>query len=291
MPKRRRNPQSHLAVSPWTSKADFHLRSATLDQRELKHNVHNVVEDNILKDRLDKSKRLEFQDEDAAWPRVVDTTALTQGVSQKYPSREPIVTPASATVDHGETTRGPKNTSTQMSEGKRNFCFLGDCTIAVDTQGGMHGKLLFSTGRKQTGSRFFSGSLIKTYRDCMRDEEWTLALLSFQNAPGSCGESLDLLAECSGGDALNLCSPIELNPEELSHLSNQPIVDNLLSKKTIFTFTCHCLEDAQCYSCGQQGVEREKQVDSDLQSILNHFGLETDKIDCINRGVFKLHLV
>jgi hypothetical protein len=275
------------------SKADFDLRPATLGQQELEHSIHNVVEDNILKDRFDKSKPLEFQDEDSACPPVVGTTALVQGVSQKYPAREKIRTLASVTLDHGVTPREPNHTSIQKSEAKRNACFSGNCVIAVDTQGKMYGKLLLGNGGKQTESNIlFSGSLIKTYRDCMRDEEWTLALLNFQNVPGTCGARLDLLAECSGGDALDLCSPIELNAEELSYLSNRPIFDKLLSRKTIFIFTCHCLRDAQCHFCCQGDMDLEKQVvDSDVQSILNHFDLETDKINCINSGVFKLHLV
>eukprot|EP00890_Picochlorum_soloecismus_P006526 jgi/Picsp_1/699/NSC_00693-R1_---NA--- len=288
MPKRRRNPQSHLAISPWMSKADFESRPVTINQEELEHNIHYDVEDNIIKDRLDESKRSEPQGEGSAWPSVVDFKALVQRVSQQYPLREP-----SLTLDDGATIRAPNHTVSPKSDGKRNSCFSGNCVIAIDTKGGMHGKLsqIVCDGRKQTErSRFFSGSLIKTYRDCMRDEEWTLALLSFQNA-GKSGESLDLLAECSGGDAFYLCSPIELNVEELSYLSNQPILDSLLWNKTIFTFTCHCLKDAQCYSCSQQDMELEKQVDSDVQSILHHFGLEADKIDCINSGVFKLHLV
>jgi len=298
MPKRRKNPQSYLAVSPWVSKADFveacRCRPATLNQQRLENDIHYAIEDDIIQHRLGESKSPELQGEGSAWPSVVDLKALVVGVSQKDPLREP-----SLTLDDGTMTGDSKCTLASKLDGKRNSCFSGNCVVAIDTKGGMYGKLsqIINNGSKEAeDSRFFSGSLIKTYRDCMRDEEWTLALLSFQTTPGNCGESMDLLAECSGGDALHLCSPIELNLEELSYLFNHFNIDNLLGNQTIFTFTCHCLRDAQCHPCShdwveQQDIELGEQVDADVQSILYHFGLEADEIDCINSGVFNLHLV
>ena len=82
------------------------------------------------------------------------------------------------------------------------------------------------------------GSVLRSYRECTRDEEWQLLQLELCRRMNGSRDTATILAECSGGDALRLRAPIDVHGAEQTELS--ACAPDARSDVNL-DFTCHTI--------------------------------------------------
>ena len=82
------------------------------------------------------------------------------------------------------------------------------------------------------------GSVVRRRRECTRDDEWRLMVLSLDALEhGSTCQQVHTLAECRGGDAIQLHAPVEMHGEE-----GWELTDLLPGEPAVsLTFVCETL--------------------------------------------------
>ena len=83
-----------------------------------------------------------------------------------------------------------------------------------------------------------AGRVLRSARECTRDEEWRLLLLELANLEG--GPRLSVLVEQTGGDALRLHAPVQWQGDEADWLAQQPFAGSLTPGLQL-SFTCHSI--------------------------------------------------
>uniref|UniRef100_A0A1D2AHD8 Uncharacterized protein n=1 Tax=Auxenochlorella protothecoides TaxID=3075 RepID=A0A1D2AHD8_AUXPR len=113
----------------------------------------------------------------------------------------------------------------------------GTAHLAFHPDGRLSGHILHPTPAGGWGSMGLMGRRLTSYRECTRDAEWQLYLLTLVTNMGD----LEAIAECTSGDAACLRAPAELECMELAELGRS-LPDLKPSRQWLgLDFTCTTL--------------------------------------------------
>lgn len=156
------------------------------------------------------------------------------------------------------------------------------CIISVQEDGTLSGRLIKYGTTGTVEPECFTGILLETYRDCTRDASWNVALLCFRSAVS---KDLFVLCEVSGGDELNLKSPVALTDEEAKSISSCLGDVSGLDLEIPISFRCELLIDMEgCSKLECQKKLSTAPVNPEFSRLLQSLVLNTDKIAHINIG-------
>lgn len=156
------------------------------------------------------------------------------------------------------------------------------CIIAVHEDGTLTGRLIKDSSTGPEEPQWFTGTLLETYRDCTRDASWNIALLCFRF---TASKHLFVLAEVSGGDELNLKSPVALTDEETKSISSCLGHVSGLDLELPLSFRCELLIDTEgCSTLECQKKLSTAPVNPEFSEPLQSLVMKVDSIAHMNIG-------
>lgn len=266
MPKTKKEKSRHLVVSPWITKDELIADESTIGSSEetTGDTSHIYVALSATATRA---------------AATCETVLLSY-----YEANDETNGPGTILRNEKEDLVGGNAKREAKGEQADRVHLLGPCILAVDKQNKLHGCAHLEE-QKPSGQAscsgnydiFFNGQMIKTYRDCTRDDEWQIALLCFslKDLPDM-PHTVYLAAESSGGDALSLNAPMKLMEDEVNAL------DSLLSQLTPFARGVEV-----SFSCSRLlgGAKAFWEIPKEFEDIVNAWTRQIDiGIDYINIG-------
>lgn len=115
----------------------------------------------------------------------------------------------------------------------------GTATLALVGQNWIVGSLCECVDGKDRSFPIY-GKVIKSFRECTRDEDWSLVRLDIMVKMPCIQKNFRTFAEKSGADAISLKAPIDWHGDEFDEFMNKMNEESIFDRHTTIHFSFEC---------------------------------------------------